>query len=53
MSVPANDYDNPVDGGFTTAHAAAGIVVGCLVALWAIRRGFRGVNIGGTGVRVG
>ena len=54
MSVPANDYDNPIDvQGFTTEHAAAAIVLGAMVALWAIRRGFRGINIAGAGVRVG
>lgn len=53
MSTPVTDYDNPVDtGSFTTPHAAAGIVLGCMAALWLIRRGFRGVSVGGAGIHV-
>jgi hypothetical protein len=40
-------------GGFTTAHSAGVIVVGSLVALILIRRGFRGFSAGGAGVRLG
>lgn len=46
--------ENPVkDGSWGTEHAVAGIVLGCLVALILLRRGFRGVGIPGTNVRVG
>ena len=38
--------------GITTEHAVAGLVIGCLVALILIRRGFRGVNVGGVSVGV-
>jgi hypothetical protein len=38
---------NPVSAnGVTTERAAAGVVIGSLVALIMIRRGFRGVSIG-------
>lgn len=36
----------------TTAHAAAIVVIGALVALILIARGFRGVNLGGVSVGV-
>lgn len=39
--------------GFSTAHSAGVIVVGSLIALILIRRGFRGVSVGGAGVRIG
>ena len=46
--LPANE--NPVkDYGFTTERATAAIVIGCLVALILLRRGFRGVGIPGVG----
>ena len=49
----ANETDYPVQGaGFTTEHAAAVIVIGALAALILIRRGFRGVNVGGVSVGV-
>jgi hypothetical protein len=38
---------NPVTGGMTTEHAAAVVVIGALVALIALRRGFRGVSVSG------
>lgn len=40
---------NPVTGanGITTERAVAGLVLGCLVALILLRRGFRGVGIPG------
>lgn len=48
---------NPVRGsgaGLTTEHAAAVVVIGSLVALILVRRGFRGVGIPGVGgVRLG
>lgn len=34
---------------FDTPYAVAGIVIGCVVALWLLRRGFRGVGIPGVG----
>lgn len=49
------DYsDSPThpvkDGqGITTEYAAAALVVGCLVALILLKRGFRGVSIPGVG----
>lgn len=47
---------NPVGGanGLTTERAVAGLVIGCLIALILIRRGFRGVGIPGVGAaRIG
>lgn len=38
--------------GVTTPRAAAGLVIGALIALWLIRRGFRGVSLGGVSVGV-
>lgn len=35
---------NPISGGFDTEHYTAILVLGALVGLWAIRRGFRGVG---------
>lgn len=32
-----------------TPYAVAGIVIGCVIALWLLRRGFRGVGIPGVG----
>lgn len=41
---------NPIRGaGWNTEHAVAGIVIGCLVALILLRKGFRGVSIPGVG----
>lgn len=40
------------DGNGGTPRAAAGIVIGALVALILIRRGFRGVSVGGVNVGV-
>lgn len=45
-----NDAENPIkQGGISTEHAVAALVIGCLVALILIRRGFRGVGIPGVG----
>ncbi len=46
--------DNPdlTQVGFTTPRAAAGLVIGSVVALWLLRRGFRGVSVGGVSVGV-
>lgn len=42
--------NNPVQGqGVKTEYAAAGLVIGALVALWLIRRGF-GIGAGIPGV---
>jgi hypothetical protein len=39
---------NPIPGGgMTTEKAAAALVIGSLIALIAIRRGFRGVSVSG------
>ena len=44
-----DEMTNPVTGasGITTERAVAGLVIGCLIALILIRRGFRGVGIPG------
>lgn len=53
-----NDYStansNPVSSvqGLTTAHAAGVVVLACVAALVLIRRGFRGVNVGGVNVGI-
>lgn len=48
-----NEQEYPISGGgFTTEHAAAAIVIGALVALVLIRRGFRGVSVGGVSVGI-
>lgn len=45
-----NESTNPIRGaGWNTEHAVAGIVIGCLVALILLRRGFRGINVPGVG----
>lgn len=47
-------YDNPVKtfGGFSTEHMAGALVIGALVFLILVGRGFRGVSVGGVGVNV-
>lgn len=44
-----NREENPIKtgGGFNTEQAVAALVLGCLLALILIRRGFRGVGIPG------
>lgn len=51
MPVYQEEMTNPVTGagGITTERAVAGLVIGCLIALILIRRGFRGVGIPGVG----
>lgn len=51
---PDSQMSNPVKGtgGITTPHAAAIVVLGSLAFLILVRRGFRGVNLGGVGVSV-
>lgn len=45
--------DQPVGGaGFTTEHATAVVVIGSLLFLILVRRGFRGISVGGVGVSV-
>jgi uncharacterized membrane protein len=47
------NQNKPIDNGSgDTPRAAAGIVLGALAALILIRRGFRGVNVGGVSVGV-
>jgi hypothetical protein len=36
-------------GLMDTPYAVAGIVIGCVLALWLLRRGFRGVGLPGVG----
>lgn len=45
---------HPVKGvsGITTEYATAALVIGCLVALILIRRGFRGVSVAGINVGI-
>jgi len=39
-------------GAISTEHVAGGLVIGALVFLILVRRGFRGMNVGGVGVSV-
>jgi len=40
--------------GVSTEYATGAIVIGCVIALWLLRRGFRGVGVPGVAsVRVG
>lgn len=49
----ARDDEYPVGNSMLdTPRAAAGVVIGALVFLILVRRGFRGVNLGGVGVSV-
>lgn len=48
----SNMATNRVAGNLSPEHAAAAVVIGSLVLLILIRRGFRGVNLGGVGVNV-
>lgn len=48
---------SPIDrvrtaGSVSTEHATAIVVAAALIALVAIRRGFRGVNVAGVGVSI-
>lgn len=40
-------------GGLTTEHAAAVIVIGALVFLAVVRRGFRGIGVSAGGISAG
>lgn len=45
--------ENPVSSNsVNTEYATAAIVIGCVVALIMIARGFRGINVGGVSVGV-
>jgi hypothetical protein len=43
------DDNSPMGGMFTTEHAAAVIVIGSLVFLILVRKGFRGLSVPGVG----
>lgn len=44
---------NPVSvGPWSTEHVAGALVLGALLFLILINRGFRGVNVGGVGVNI-
>lgn len=43
----AEQHEN---GGISTEHAAAVVVIGSLIGLILIRQGFRGVSVGGLSV---
>lgn len=43
------DDKAPMGGMFTTEHAAAVVVIGALVFLIVVRKGFRGIAIPGVG----
>lgn len=48
----ANTDDVKNASGFTTEYAAAAVVIGSLVFLILVRRGFRGISAGGVSVGV-
>lgn len=51
--VYSDDGMNPVKGsGLTTAHATAVVVIGALIFLILVKRGFRGVSAGGVSIGV-
>lgn len=51
--MPANDREFPVSAtNVDTPRAAAGIVIGALIALILLRRGFRGISAGGVSVGI-
>lgn len=48
-----DEGQNPINmSGFTTEHAAAIVVIGALVFLILVSRGWRGASVGGVGVSV-
>lgn len=51
MPVVDSEMQNPVSGfrGLTTERATAVLVIGCLIVLILLRRGFRGVGVPGVG----
>ncbi len=53
MYEPDSTQTNAVQtGGVSTPHSAAILVIGSLIALVLIKKGFRGVNLGGVKVGV-
>jgi hypothetical protein len=49
----ASGEEYPVStGSLDTPRAVAGLVIGSMLALWLIRRGFRGLSAGGVGISV-
>jgi len=51
--MPSNDDTFDVtDNSVSTPRAAAGLVIGALIALMLIRRGFRGASVGGVSVGI-
>lgn len=51
--MPAMDDEYTVSNtSVDTPRAAAGLVIGALIALILLRRGFRGVNVGGVSVGI-
>jgi hypothetical protein len=47
-------YEHPIKtfGGFSTEHMAGALVIGALVFLILVGRGFRGVSVGGASVGI-
>jgi hypothetical protein len=52
MSLRGVQSQTVKDSGLSTEHAAAVVVIGALAVLILIRRGFRGVSVGGVSVGV-
>lgn len=56
MYTDETTYPNPVGNapgpGWDSPQAAAVIVLGSMLFLYAIRRGFRGVSVGGVGLNI-
>lgn len=50
--MPSLDDTFGVTDENATPRAAAGIVIGALLALWLLRRGFRGVSVGGVSASI-
>jgi hypothetical protein len=50
MALNSNDNGQ----GTSAAHITGAVVIGCIVALWGIRHGFRGItgNVGGVSAGV-
>jgi hypothetical protein len=52
VTTNSNDTMPVKGGGMQTEHGVAVVVIGALVALIMIRRGFRGVSVGGASIGV-
>lgn len=51
--MPAKDDDYTVSNTMIdTPYAAAGLVIGALVALILLKRGFRGISVGGVSASI-